>query len=146
MKKWIWAFVLLVACLDVEFCYKCRDSMPDWESNPVARWTFRSCGIPGVFGYRFSLLLFAVGMSWTRTRWSRLVAPVWGIGHAYLLVTLFLTGPYVGALQVGVPFQGAAPATVSQAHAECGSPISFRGPPGRPSIAISKRMHFSYRE
>ncbi len=99
MNKWIWTFVVLAAFLDVSFCYKCQDSMLDWESNPFARWAFRSWGIPGVVLYRIFWLTFALGMSCTRTRWSWLVAPAWGAAHAYLLVTLLLAGPYVGALQ-----------------------------------------------
>jgi hypothetical protein len=110
MKKWIWTFVALVACLDVEFFYRCQDSMLDWESNPVARWMFGSCGLPGIVLYRVSLLAFAVVMSCTRTRWSWLVAPVWGSGHAYLLVTLFLTGPYIGALRATPSFDAVAQA------------------------------------
>jgi hypothetical protein len=107
MNKWIWTFVLLAACLDVEFCYKCRDSMLDWESNPVARWTYRSGGIAGVVAFRAFLLAFALGMSCTRTRWSRLVAPVWGAGHAYLLATLLLVCPYTGTLGTRATFQAA---------------------------------------
>jgi len=105
MNKWIWGFVVSVACLDIGFCYKCQDSMLDWESNPVARWTFRSGGISGVVAFRALVLLFAVGMSCTTTRWSRLVAPIWGAGHAYLLMTLLLAGPYIGTLRAASTFQ-----------------------------------------
>jgi len=99
MNKWIWTFVVSAACLDVCFCYQCQSSMLDWESNPVACWAFRSWGITGVVLFRASLLAFAVLMSRTKTRWSWLVAPTWGVAHAYLLVTLLVAGPYVSTLR-----------------------------------------------
>jgi hypothetical protein len=105
MNKWIWGFVVSVACLDIGFSYNCQDSMLDWESNPVARWTFQSGGITGVVAFRALILLFAVGMSCTTTRWSRLVAPIWGAGHAYLLMTLLMAGPYIGTLRTASTFQ-----------------------------------------
>jgi hypothetical protein len=122
MNKWIWTFVVLAAFLDVSFCYKCQESMLDWESNPFARWTFRSWGIPGVVLYRAFWLTFALGMSWTKTRWSWLVAPAWGAAHVYLLVTLLLAGPYVGTLQAATYLPDRAPATASSSDTLTCSP------------------------
>jgi hypothetical protein len=101
MKKWIWTFVVCAAGLDVCFSYVCRDSMLEWESNPVARWAFQSYGLEGVILYRVLLLAFAMAMGFTKTRFSWLVAPTWGAGHAYLLVTLLAVGPYVSVLRTG---------------------------------------------
>jgi hypothetical protein len=125
MNKYIWTFVGLAACLDVCFCYELRDSMLEWESNPLARWAFRSQGLSGVIVYRIFWLAFAVAMSRTRTSWSWLVAPTWGVAHAYLLVTLLLVGPYVSTLRAGtikasaVPVKAAGRASFSLADQPC---------------------------
>jgi hypothetical protein len=99
MNRWIWTFVVLAACLDVGFCYECRDSMLEWESNPLARGAFRTCGLAGVVLYRAFWLAFAFALSRTHTRLSWLIAPTWGAAHAYLMVTLLIAGPYVAALR-----------------------------------------------
>src|SRR5215467_13577434 len=124
MNKWIWTFVVLAAFLDVSFSIKCQDSMLDWESNPFARWTFRSWGIPGVVVYRAFWLTFALGMSCTRIRWSWLIAPAWGAAHAYLLVTLLLVGPYVGTLQASSNPQDVVPAATSSSDTNVGGSTS----------------------
>jgi hypothetical protein len=141
MNKWIWIFVVLVACLDVEFFYQCQDSMLDWESNPVARWTFRSSGMPGIVVYRMFLLVFALAMSCTRTRWSRLVAPVWGAGHAYLLATLLLASPYLGTFRAGAYSHSLTPAAAIRANAKLHTLTSARDGKGCRVTGAHKMLH-----
>jgi hypothetical protein len=99
MKKYIWAFMIGVAIIDIVFTWQCRSTVAEWEANPVACWAFESHGVLGAAIYRAAWLVYAAMMSWTRTRFSWLVTPIWGIGHCYLLVTLVQAYQYLPILQ-----------------------------------------------
>jgi hypothetical protein len=103
MKKWIWTFTVLTAFADVCISFKCRDTMIEWESNHLARLMLQSYGLAGVVFFRLLLLAFAAAMSCTKTRLSWLVAPTWGLAHAYLLATLLVLGPQLTVLRIGNP-------------------------------------------
>jgi hypothetical protein len=99
MRKTIWAFIVVVAAADVYFTWSCRDSVAEWEANPVAAWVNSWAGLPGMFAYRVLWLGFAAAMAWMRTPLSRLVTPVWGAGHLYLLVLLVQAYPHLPQLR-----------------------------------------------
>jgi hypothetical protein len=103
MKKWIWTFTVLMAFADVCISYKCRDTMIEWETNHLVSLMLQSYGFAAVILFRVLLLAFAAAMSCTKTRLSWLVAPTWGVAHAYLLVTLLVLGPELTVLRMGNP-------------------------------------------
>jgi hypothetical protein len=98
MRKYIWTFVIVVALADAGFTWACRQSAPDWESNPAAVAVMSWLGAPGAIAYRFLWLAFAACMARTKTRLSWLVTPVWCAGHLYLLVILCQSLPYAPAI------------------------------------------------
>jgi len=98
MKKLMWAFMIGVAVLDVWFTWSCRSTVSDWESNPIAALAFQYLGVTGAALYRGFWLLYAALMSWTQTRYSWMITPVWALGHAYLLVTLLQSMQYMAYL------------------------------------------------
>jgi hypothetical protein len=83
-----WAFIVAVACLDVWFTWRFQDSVGEWEANPVARTVFRCEGVAATAVYRALWLAYAGLMARAKTRLGRLVTPVWGAGHVYLLIVL----------------------------------------------------------
>jgi|SRR5262245_24761582 len=94
MKRCIWAFILGVAVLDVSFTWKCRDSVKEWECNPVASQLMERGGTTAVILYRALWLAFAACMATTKTRISALITPVWCLGHLYLLLVLLQALPW----------------------------------------------------
>jgi hypothetical protein len=88
MKTYLWVFILVVAIADMAFTYAYANTAADWEANPVAAATLRNAGVAGAIGYRILWLGFAAVAARAKTRFSWLVTPVWGLGHAYLLAVL----------------------------------------------------------
>jgi hypothetical protein len=88
MNKWIWGFMLGVALVDVHFTWRYRETVAEWEMNPVACRAVQWAGVAGAAAYRALWLGFAGAMARTRTRLSWLITPVWGTAHVYLLITL----------------------------------------------------------
>ena len=99
LTTWVWAFIVAVALADIYFSWQCQSSMLEWELNPVAARMFQWGGAIGMVLYRAGILGYAAAMSFVKTRFSWLVAPVWGLMHLYLLVVLARVYPYLPALQ-----------------------------------------------
>jgi hypothetical protein len=55
-----WCFVLSVASYDVYFAWRYRAVFDVWELNPLARWMAQCYGLAAVFGFKITLLGFAV--------------------------------------------------------------------------------------
>jgi hypothetical protein len=98
MSKCIWAFILGVSVLDISFTWRCRTTLTEWESNPVASAIGEHCGAPAVVLYRVGWLGFAGLMARTKNRLAALVTPVWGMAHLYLLFALVQVLPFLNAL------------------------------------------------
>jgi hypothetical protein len=103
MRYWLWVFILAVAVADASFTWRCRESVAEWESNPVATWVFRWGGALGAIAYRGLWLAFAAAIARVKSRLSWLVTPVWAAGHLYLLVILLQTVPYAPVLASRIP-------------------------------------------
>jgi hypothetical protein len=99
VKNLIWAFILGVALADVNFTWRCRQSVTEWESNPAASVIFEWQGVFGAALYRAVWLGYAAVLARFRTRLSWLITPVWGLGHAYLLIVLVQCYRYLPVLQ-----------------------------------------------
>ena len=99
MKNLIWGFILGVAFVDCVFTWECRQSVTEWESNPAASLVFQWKGVLGAVLYRAVWLGYAGILARLRTRFSWLITPVWGLGHAYLLVVLIQSFQYLPTLR-----------------------------------------------
>jgi hypothetical protein len=109
----IWVFITVVTAADMCVTWEFRSSMLEWEANPIAVLLFRWSGPIGVLLYRAAWVAYARIMSRTHSRLSRLVTPLWGVAHLYLLMTLIQAYPALAVLQRACEAQATAETVAS---------------------------------
>lgn len=90
-ERWTWAFVVIVASLDLGFVWRFQETFLEWEDNRLAVIIYQKVGLIGLALWRFGILVFAFCVSLLAERSSSIVTVIWGSVHLYLLVILWTT-------------------------------------------------------